>query len=201
MKQTFALQELANFIGVSRQSLNKAKDKQKYLAKKGYLLHSIEDNPADKRSKLFTIEVVKSTTQASVDLTEFLINDLKLTPGSDIELVKALFKQLVLMVELDDFEKYKVSCASLPTIERYSFMFLEHGWIDDIVHSYYKVLFNGDETPTTSKTFQAWNIQLYVNKIDRRVVQQSFGCKNIYKDTTYLVSAFNSKIIELKKSM
>lgn len=201
MKQTFTLQELANFIGVSRQSLNKAKDKQKYLAKKGFLLHSIEDNPADKRSKLFTVEVVKSTTQASIDLTDFLVEDLKLTPGSDVELVKALFKQLVLMVELDGFEKYKVSCASLPTIERYALIFVEHGWIDGVVHSYYKVLFNGGETPTTAKTFQAWNIQLYVNKVNKRVVQQNFGCVNIYKDTTYLVSAFNSKIIELKKSM
>lgn len=191
---------MANFIGVSQQSLSRAKDKQRYLAKKGYLLHSIEDNPADKRSKLFTIEVVKSTTQASVDLTEFLVNDLKLTPGSDIELVKALFKQLVLMVELDDFEKYTLNRASKTTLLKYAELFVENGWIDEIVETYYKVLFDGYEIPTTSKTFQAWNIQLYVNKVDRDTVQKNFGCINIYKNTAFLVNAYNSKIIELKKS-
>lgn len=196
--KTFTVQELADFIGVSRPSISGAKDKYRYLAKKGYELVSVEQSPTHKRSLLYTVRIVKSMEQEDLNLEQFLVEELGLAPAADLQVVKALFKKIVLNEELDKFETYSLNRANSQTIIKYTDLLVEHDWIDDVVSTYYKVGFNGEETETSYKAFQAWNIQLYVNKVDRNKVQQSFGCANIYKKTTYLVNAFNAKIITFK---
>lgn len=196
--KTFTVQELADFIGVSRPSISGAKDKQKYLAKKGYQLVSVEQSPTHKRSLLYTIKVVKSMEQEDLDLEQFLVGELSLAPSADLQVVKALFKKIVLNEELDKFETYSLKRANSQTIIKYTDLLVEHDWIDDVVSTYYKIGFNGQETETSYKAFQAWNIQLYVNEIHLNVIQQNFGCVSIYKETTYLVNAFNTKIKTFK---
>lgn len=196
--KTFTVQELADFIGVSRPSISGAKDKYKYLAKKGYELVSVEQSPTHKRSLLYTIKVVKSMEQEDLNLEQFLVEELGLAPAADLQVVKALFKKIVLNEELDKFETYSLKRANSQTIIKYTNLLVEHDWIDDVVSTYYKVGFNGQETETSYKAFQAWNIQLYVNKTHLNVIQQNFGCVSIYKETTYLVNAFNTKIKTFK---